>query len=130
MYTQSIHADYYGEWKFDTRYKPIDGFPAYFQWLTAISRGQSTVQRGLNLKLPVLLLHSSDSYIAQKIEERVFRSDIVLNVRHMKKYGPLLGNNVSLVEVQDGIHDLLLSKPKVREEAMQVIFDWLNKTTF
>ncbi len=32
-YPMSIHKDHYGEWEFDTKMKPINGFNIYFGWI-------------------------------------------------------------------------------------------------
>ena len=37
-YVKSLHRSFDGEWDFDLRLKPVDGFPAYFGWLAAVSR--------------------------------------------------------------------------------------------
>ena len=35
-YARSLHQDYGGEWAFDLRLKPLEGFPLYFGWIGAI----------------------------------------------------------------------------------------------
>jgi len=127
IYAKSVHKDYTGEWDFDTNFKPIEGFPAYFAWLSAIKNGQDIIKKGLNIKIPILLMHAADSFKPRKWSERVQNSDTVLNVEHMKKYGPMLGNDVTLVEVQDGMHDLFLSSQVARNQAFEETFKWLNK---
>jgi len=127
IYAMSVHKDHTGEWDFNTDYKPIEGFPAYFAWLNAIKRGQDEIKKGLNINIPILLLHASDSFKPKKWSERVQKSDTVLNVEHMKKYGPRLGKDVTLVEIQDGMHDLFLSSDLVRKKAFKEVFKWLEE---
>ena len=127
IYAKSVHKDFTGAWDFDTNFKPIEGFPAYFAWLNAIKKGQDEIKKGLDISIPILLLHSSDSYKPKKWSERVQKSDTVLNVEHMKKYGPGLGSDVSLIEIKDGMHDLFLSSKSVRNKAFEAMFQWLAK---
>jgi alpha-beta hydrolase superfamily lysophospholipase len=125
LYPQSLHKDYKGEWDFNLDYKPINGFPAYFQWLLAIKEGQDKVKAGLNIQIPILLLHSSDSFLPSKWSERIHKSDVVLNVEHMKTYGPSLGKDVQLMEIPDARHDIFLSSKEIREKAFEEMFAWL-----
>jgi alpha-beta hydrolase superfamily lysophospholipase len=127
IYAMSVHKDHTGEWDFDTNYKPIEGFPAYFAWLNAIKNGQDIIKKGLNLEIPVLLMYASHSFKPKKWSKWVQKSDIVLNVEHMIKYGPRLGSDVTLVEIQDGMHDLFLSSESARNEAFKEMFNWINK---
>ncbi len=128
VYPSSIHEDYEGEWPFDKELKPIEGFPVYFNWSRAIMNAQDELKVNSNIKVPILLMHSHDSYLPSKHEPRVMKSDIVLNVEHMKAIGPKLGKNVTMVEIQNGIHDLFLSPKPVRELALDTMAKWLSDT--
>ena len=58
----------------------------------------------------------------------LFRSgDAVLNVEHISKLGRELGNNVTEVEIPDGLHDLALSSPAVRAAFYDTVLSWLDK---
>lgn len=129
LYPKSIHKEYKGDWDFDLNYKPIKGFPAYFQWLLAIKEGQDKVKEGLNNKIPILLLHSSSSFLPSKWTDEIHTSDVVLNVEHMKKYAAKLGDNITIAEIPDARHDVFLSKKGVLQNAYDVVFKWLDKTT-
>lgn len=129
IYAMSIHKDYTGEWDFDTNYKPIEGFPAYFAWLSAIKNAQDDIKMGLSIEIPILLMHASHSYKPKKWSKGVQKSDTVLNIDHMIKYGPRLGIDVTLVEIQDGMHDLFLSFESARNEAFKVMFKWIKQHT-
>ncbi|UTW67267.1 alpha/beta hydrolase [bacterium SCSIO 12643] len=127
IYPSSLHKDFNGEWEFDLVMKPIEGFPVYFKWSSAIMDGQDYLKSHSNIHQPVVLLHSHDSYLPNKYESRVMKSDIVLNVEHMKEIGPKLGENVTLIEIENGVHDLFLSPKKVRQQALNEMINWLNK---
>lgn len=127
MVGQSLHKDYHGEWEYNLAWKPIDGFPVYLCWIRAIQEGQKRLQKGLDLRVPILLLHSDRSVKAGSVwKEEFLSSDSVLNVEHMKRYGPGLGPDVTLAEIAGGLHDLFLSRRDVREQALATLFGWLK----
>jgi alpha-beta hydrolase superfamily lysophospholipase len=128
IYPSSIHEDNEGEWPFDKTLKPLEGFPVYFKWSRAIMVAQDKLKVNSHIKIPILLMHSHDSYLPSKHEPRVMKSDIVLNVSHMKAFGPRLGDNVTMMEIQDGMHDLFLSPKPVREKALNEMINWLKES--
>lgn len=113
-YPKSIHKDYAGEWDFDLRLKPIEGFPAYYGWLAAVRRAQARVQAGLSIACPVLSMHSDGS-------------DIVLNWRDIRRWSPGLGKDVTVQAFPGGFHDLILSRRDVREVVFASLFAWLKR---
>lgn len=128
LYPKSLHKDYNGEWDFDLTFKPIEGFPVYFAWSNAIMKAQDELKKNASIKQPILLMHSHDSYSPKHNDSRVKKSDIILDVAHMKKYGPGLGKNVTMMEIQGGLHDLFLSPQPVRGIAMDKMMSWLGDT--
>lgn len=125
LYGSTIHADYQGEWHYNLAWKPLNGFKIYAGWARAIGRAHRAAQRGLAIDVPVLLASSARSYRG-KLSDAAHHADTVLNVADMVRYGPGLGRDVALVQIDGGLHDLTLSAPAVR----QVLFDdltcWLN----
>ncbi len=128
-YFTSVHRSEKGEWDFDTRWKPKEGVPLYFAWLRAIRRGQRRLHRGLGLTLPVLVLHSARSAWGNSWEENFSGSDTVLNVSHIRRYALRLGDRVTDVAIDGGLHDLTLSAPKIRREVFDTILFWLGQHT-
>ena len=57
------------------------------------------------------------------------RTDIVLNVADIRRYGWKLGNDVTDVAVEGGLHDLVLSRAEVRERVFKVMIEWMNEHT-
>ena len=53
-------------------------------------------------------------------------SDAVLDVKDIARYGRTLGPRVTEFEVQEGLHDLILSKPTARQSVYTEIFRWLR----
>jgi alpha-beta hydrolase superfamily lysophospholipase len=126
FYAQSVHKDYHGEWVFDQGWKPIAGFPAYLGWLRAIVTGQRRLQAGLRISCPILLMHSARSHVGKAWSEAFTCADSVLNIEHMRRYGPGLGRDVTMVAIEGGLHDLVLSPPPVRERVFTELFRWLG----
>ncbi len=126
-YPKSLHKDYLGEWNFKEEWKPINNFPAYFGWTRAIYKAQKELQAGLNIECPVLVLHSDKSYKKKDWDEIIRISDNVLDVEHIKKYADVIGKDVTKVEIKDGVHDLVLSKKKVRNKVYSEIEKWLTE---
>ncbi len=126
MYGESLHQSRRGEWDYNLDWKPLRGFPAYLGWVRAIRTGQQRLQQGLDLRVPILLLHSDKSLKAGNTwREELHTADAVLNIEDMKKYAPGLGRNVTLAEIAGGKHDLYLSCTDVREAALAATFAWL-----
>ena len=128
MYGESLHKSRRGEWDYNLAWKPIEGFPAYLGWVRAIRNAQQRLQQGLDLRIPILLLHSDKSAKAGSAWSEDFHTaDAVLSVADMKKHGPGLGHNVTLVEIADGKHNLFLSRAAVREQALAATFAWMGR---
>ena len=110
-YLRSIHRDFDGEWDFDLRLKPLHGFPAYFGWIGAVLAAQAKVHAGLEISCPVLTMHSDEA-------------DIVLDWRHVARWGRTLGPSPAVLAFPGGLHDLVLSRREVREEVFRQLFGW------
>jgi alpha-beta hydrolase superfamily lysophospholipase len=102
------------EWEFDTRLKPPRGFPIYYGWLGAITDAHARVRGGLRLECPVLSMHSDEA-------------DTVLDWRDIAKWSRMLGERVTVLAFPGGTHDLVLSRPQVREEVFRQLFAWAER---
>lgn len=127
-YGASIHADAHGEWDFNTTFKPLGGHPKYLVWLAAILAGQKRVQSGeVDVGAPVLTLCSSDSYLGHKTYSAAFdTADTVLDVEQIRHWAPNLGSQVTVASVGGARHDVFLSLPRAREEALSTAEEWLR----
>jgi alpha-beta hydrolase superfamily lysophospholipase len=127
LYAQSLLHSYGGEWDFNLAWKPLNGFPAFFRWLLAVRAGQRRLKRGLQIACPVLLMHAARSFIPREWSEDIKSADVVLNVEDMKRLASRLGPRCSLYEVEDGIHDLTLSRPDVRQGVLDKMVHWSDE---
>jgi alpha-beta hydrolase superfamily lysophospholipase len=102
------------QWQFDLRLKPPLGFPIYYGWLGAISDAHAKVRRGLSIACPVLAMHSDEA-------------DIVLRWRDIAKWSRTLGERVTVLQFPGAMHDLVLSRPHIREEVFSQLFAWAER---
>lgn len=125
VYVQSLHKDFYGEWDFNLDWKPVEGFPTYFAWILAIRTGHKKLANS-NINVPVLVMHSSSYAEFSIFSEEAMCQDIVLNINNIKRVGAKLGKQVTLLEIENALHDIFLSPKIVREKACEQMFTWLN----
>jgi alpha-beta hydrolase superfamily lysophospholipase len=89
----------------------LHGFPAYFGWIGAILAAQGKVHAGLDIGCPVLAMHSDEA-------------DIVLDWRHVARWGRTLGREATVLAFPGGLHDLVLSRQEVRDAVFRELFSW------
>lgn len=102
-------------WSFDLALKPPLGFGVYYGWLGAVNDAHARVHRGLDLGCPVLSMHSDET-------------DIVLDWRQIAKWSRMLGSRVSVMAFPGAMHDLVLSRPHIREEVFRQLFAWAERS--
>lgn len=125
VYAESLHKNYHGEWDFNLDWKPIYGYPVYFKWFVAIVDAQRSLRNSM-IDVPILVLHARNSIKPKRHVNEVYKSDAVLDVDDMRRLGPGLGGDVTLKEIENGVHDLFLSSNKAKEKAFEVMFQWIN----
>jgi alpha-beta hydrolase superfamily lysophospholipase len=126
-YAKSLHKDCKGEWDFNVKFKPIQGFRAYYGWIRAVVSAQRRIKAGLNLQQPVLVMHSDKSAHDKEWSDRLHRADLVLNVEDIKKRGPRLGPRVEMMPITDGKHDLTLSQKEPLKVCLDAMVEWAGK---
>lgn len=126
LYGVSISAEKHGEWEFNTDWKPIQGFPAYFKWIYAVNRAQKKLHLVSDIEVPILILHSDASSRPSNWDDILLKTDMVLNVDHIKKYGKKLGPDVTFAEIPNAVHDVFLSPTEIRQQAFEATFSWLE----
>lgn len=121
-YSESLLASHNGEWEFDTDKKLMISPSVTSGWIHAIQEGQKELHSHSDIKVPILLMHSSRSVDGAHASE----GDAVLDVGHISKWGCQLGPDVTEVTIPEGLHDLILSKPAVRAAVYEAMFRWLD----
>jgi alpha-beta hydrolase superfamily lysophospholipase len=102
------------EWEFDIALKPLRGFPVYYGWIGAIADAHEKVHRGLDIRCPVLSMHSDES-------------DVVLDWRSIAKWSRGLGRQVSVLSFPGAWHDLICSPGAIREAVFSALFSWAER---
>jgi alpha-beta hydrolase superfamily lysophospholipase len=125
-YGTSLHVSAHGEWDFNTVYKPLDGFPVTYGWLTAVRRGHAQLHRGLDVGVPSLVLRSSRTRFARAYTPEVDDADAVLDVKQIAKWAGCLGDAVTSLPVEGARHDVFISKDAARKAAYAAVDTWLK----
>ncbi|HCT75031.1 MAG TPA: lysophospholipase [Micromonosporaceae bacterium] len=127
LYGRSLHRDFQGEWEFELAWKPVvASFPVRLGWLHAIRLGQQRLRAGLDITAPVLVAHSGASYRSFAWDDAAHDADAVLNVDHIARWAPALGNHVTVVRIEGGKHDLTLSREPARKRFFDEADRWLR----
>lgn len=122
-YSQAMHVRNGGRWEFDTALKNPDGVPIRLGWLRAVRAGQGRVDRGLDIKGPILLAASAAS--SNNDPELMDSTDTVLDVSAITSRADKLGANVTVLQIPGGVHDLTLSADEPRNKYFTKLTDWL-----
>ncbi|MFD8596801.1 alpha/beta hydrolase [Kitasatospora sp. NPDC059646] len=125
-YVHSLHQDHRGSWNFDLSLKPAEGFPLYAGWLAAIQRGHRAVRRGLLVDCPILMMASTSSTVTSRWDPALMHSDAVLRADDIAALAPRLGQHVTTIRVEGGVHDLVLSAEPVRARVFDELDRWLT----
>jgi alpha-beta hydrolase superfamily lysophospholipase len=89
--------------------------------LRAVLLGHQRVAAGLGIGVPILVLASARTEFARRWHEGLRVVDSVLDVEQTAARAVRLGPHVTVVRIPDGLHDLTLSAPRVREQALDEI---------
>ncbi|WP_460851944.1 alpha/beta hydrolase [Nocardioides montaniterrae] len=127
FYGKGLHKDHGGEWEFNLDWKPLSSFPVRFGWLAAIRAGHAKVQAGLDVPGPVLVLSSDRSGAPTSADDvKVSTTDIVLDVRQIRRWATAIGKHVTYAAVPGAIHDVFISRRPARDRAFDETARWLG----
>ncbi len=126
-YVKSIHKDFHGEWDFDFKFKPVKGYKINFGWISAIYYAQKRLQKGLKIECPTMVMYSSNSVTPGNYNEKMKLADAVLNVKDISRFATSIGENVKLLEITNGVHDLILSEKEVRNTVFEEMTSFIKR---
>jgi alpha-beta hydrolase superfamily lysophospholipase len=127
VYARSLHKDYAGEWDFNLAWKPLASYPVYAGWIRAIRAGQARVARGLDLRVPILMVTSDRSSHPATVEDPdLMCTDVVLDVERLRRRSSELSHHVTLTQVHGAIHDAVLSPEPARTTVYDELQRWLS----
>ena len=118
---RSMHISLGGEWDYDLTLKSTPGPPIRTGWLRAILLGHQKVAAGLGIGVPILVLASATTEFSRRWHEGLRTVDSVLDVEQIAVRAVRLGPHVTVVRIPEGLHDLTLSAPHVRKQALDEI---------
>ncbi len=126
-YAESLLADYHGEWHYRTDWKLMHSPDVTAGWVRAIDMAQKALRDGkARIEVPILLMYSAKKAEGKEWTPEHNEGDGVLDPADIRRYGCMLGPNVTCVKVYGGLHDLVLSAPRVRTALYTKIFTWLG----
>ena len=126
----SIHSSRYGEFDFDTTFKPLAGHKKYLGWLSSVLRYQAKIQRGdINVGVPVLSLRSVYSRLSQPYAPAADTADVVIDTEQTATWAPKLSSQVTDVPILGARHEVFLSLAPAREIAFARSTEWLDEHT-
>jgi alpha-beta hydrolase superfamily lysophospholipase len=125
-YTASLHKNLKGEWDFNLDWKKTKYPKVRLSFVTAIHEAQKEIHQGVQVDVPVLVMHSHQTKNPRKWGKDAQSSDVILGVKDIQKYAQKIQGDVSIQSIHNGLHDLVLSEKSVRENVYQQLFSWLD----
>ncbi|TCB32915.1 alpha/beta hydrolase [Acinetobacter sp. ANC 4910] len=126
-YVPSLHCHYHGEWNFNLEWKQPSYKMVKLSFVRAIYEAQKEIHAGVTLTIPTLVMHSHQTTNPKKWGIEAQTSDVILNVNDIQKYAEKMIGDISIQTIENGLHDLILSAPKVREQVYQNLFAWIKE---
>lgn len=125
-YTASIHKALKGEWQFNLDWKK-EAYPKVrLSFISAVFEAQKEIHRGVKIDVPVLVMHSHQTKNPHKWGKAAQSSDVILSVKHIRKYAKKIRGDVTIAEIKNGLHDLVLSEKAARSSVYRQLFSWLS----
>ncbi|MCM1291122.1 MAG: alpha/beta hydrolase [Prevotella sp.] len=127
-YAYSLLKEYHGEWTYNTDWKMIFSPPVTMSWIRSVNRAQGKLMEKCgNITVPVLVMHSSRKIDGCGWTPEFQTGDAVLDPEMLQKRGMKLGKNPMVCAIDSGLHDLILSRKKVRDSAYRTIFRFMRE---
>ena len=126
-YVPSLHCHYHGEWNFNLEWKQPSYKMVKLSFVRAIHEAQKEIHAGVTLTIPTLVMHSHQTTNPKKWGIEAQTSDVILNVNDIQKYAEKMIGDIRIQTIENGLHDLVLSAPKVREQVYQNLFAWIKE---
>ena len=125
-YAASLHKDLKGEWDFNLDWKKSSYPKVRISFIRAIYEAQKEIHQGVRVDVPVLVMHSHQTKNPRKWSKDAQSSDVILDVKDIQKYAKKIQGDVTIREIPNGVHDLVLSEKTVRDSVYQQLFSWLE----
>lgn len=126
-YVPSLHQIYEGEWLFNLEWKKPSMPLVALGFVTAIHEAQKQLHQGIQIDIPVLIMHSHQTKYPLRFNQDAQNSDVILNIQDMITHSQNIQGDVQLCEIHNGLHDLVLSKKMVRSQVYKALSQWLKQ---
>mgnify|MGYP001032561654 CR=1 FL=1 len=127
FYGPSLHESQYGEWAYNLNWKPHMMPLVNMGWIRAVYHAQNQVKKGIIIKQAVMMMCPVKSVKGRKWNDAFRYGDAILNVDDMIKYARGIKGNCEIITLEGAVHDVMLSVQPVRQEAFQILLEWVNK---
>lgn len=102
--------------------------PVTASWVNAIQSAQKKIMKNKdNIMVPILVMHSSRKIDGCNYTPEFQTGDAVLDPFMLQERGIQLGSRRIVCAIDSGLHDLILSREKVRDAAYDTIFSFIKK---
>ena len=125
-YVPSLHQSLKGEWDFNLDWKKSSYPKVRISFIRAIYEAQKEIHQDVRVDVPVLVMHSHQTKNPRKWGKDAQSSDVILDVKDIQKYAKKIQGDVTIREIPNGVHDLVLSEKTVRDSVYQQLFSWLE----
>ncbi len=129
FYGPSLHTDGHGEWDYKLDWKPHLMPFANMGWIRAIYYAQRKLWKGIKITVPIMVMHPKKSVRGRKWHDGFMTGDAILNVESIKSRSASIHGDCTLLAVKDAVHDIMLSKKSVRENAFAALLQWVRQKT-
>lgn len=126
FYSRTVDNNKDGEWEFNYDWRPEHGFPVRPAWLNAILAGHARVAAGLDIDAPVFTWLSTKSLLVPRWSPEMKKADVAIDVNIVAERVHKLGKVVTLVRIENAMHDVVLSARPVRMKAFAELTRWLK----
>lgn len=126
VYARAMHVNHGGEWDYNLEFKAEAPEPIRVGWLRGVLRGHARVAAGLGIDCPVLVTTSAKTVFMRRFRDDALSADIVLDVDRIMAAAWHLGDEITLVRIDGGTHDLTLSPRPARDRWFAAVGRWLE----
>lgn len=125
-YSESLLKGEHGDWEYNTAWKLRRSPDVTAGWVRAISEAQHALRDGkADIGIPILLMYSARSVDTPEWTPEHNAADGVLDVADIRRYGLMLGRDITCFRVYGGLHDLFLSNQRLLAALYPRVFSWL-----
>lgn len=125
-YWSSLSRLAHGSWDLHPIWRPPISFPPTAGWMSAILAGHKEVAKGLEIKIPILVITSRSTHLSTSFDESMLHNDSVIEVQVVRERSLRLGSEITNAIIDDSMHDVFTSLPIPRAQAYESVDRWAS----